>query len=155
MSVSRLRLVIRKEILVINNGRHVWTIGLLAAISTNAYAQWTIINLHPEGTTASKALAVSGGEQVGWAETDRVDLAALWTHSPGSSGAYEHSEARGIWTAGDVIFIAGSGCNAQTKLDVALRWFGTSACCPDCEQDRDLDIFDYLCFQDRYVTGCP
>ncbi len=38
-------------------------------------------------------------------------------------------------------------------LDIQLIADGAAVCPPDCEEDGDLDIFDYMCYLDRFVEG--
>ena len=46
-----------------------------------ALAHWTVTNLHPAGATYSRALGVSGFQQVGHATIDGQPHASLWTGS--------------------------------------------------------------------------
>ncbi len=57
---------------------------MMLTVSTAA-AQWTVTNLHPAMATSSQAMAVSGGQQVGFVRLgDPQPKAALWNGSAAS-----------------------------------------------------------------------
>ncbi len=57
-------------------------ITLFLAICANA--QWTVVNLHPEGAGESEAWGVAQGQQVGEARVGFVDHAGPWHGTAGS-----------------------------------------------------------------------
>ncbi len=57
-------------------------IAFVLAICGNA--QWTVVNLHPVGATASFATGVDGGQQVGTAYFGNDSRASLWSGTAGS-----------------------------------------------------------------------
>lgn len=74
----------------------VWFVagGLGAAVTSLAVAQWTVTNLHPAGSSYSRAHGVSGNQQVGVARIG-TDRASMWSGTPESwtnlhpAGAYQ------------------------------------------------------------------
>lgn len=50
----------------------------------SASGEWTVINLHPNGATSSAALAIEGGQQVGYANFGGGYHASLWSGSAAS-----------------------------------------------------------------------
>jgi hypothetical protein len=51
-------------------------------------------------------------------------------------------------------------CDGNTTLDIFdflcfQDAFVTSDPYADCDGNSTLDIFDFLCFQDAFITGCP
>lgn len=51
---------------------------------TPAVAGWEVTYLHPAGSTESRALGVSGGQQVGWVRTGSVSHAGYWSGTAAS-----------------------------------------------------------------------
>jgi hypothetical protein len=69
---------------------------VLSAVPIAAQAQWTVVNLHPTGSSESRALAVRDGQQVGYATVVSAGgwasiHAALWS---GSAASYVHLDGR-------------------------------------------------------------
>ncbi len=59
--------------------------------------------------------------------------------------AMAYDESRGV-----IVLFGGR----TTGGSLSDTWEYT-ACYPDCERDCDLDIFDYLCFLDKFVNNSP
>src|SRR5436309_1036342 len=78
----------------------VLSLSFIAAVGS-AQAQWTVVNLNPQGASHSYAYGVSGGLQAGSADVGGVDHASLWSGTSASwvdlnpSGATE-SRAYGV-----------------------------------------------------------
>jgi len=53
-------------------------------LAMSASAQWTVVNLHPDGATESGANAVFGEQQVGYAIVGGSNRASLWSGSAAS-----------------------------------------------------------------------
>jgi len=78
---------------------------LLCMVGGTAFAGWTVVNLHPAGATSSRAVGVSGGEQVGYAIFNySAPHAGLWTgtkeswvdlNPAGSSNSYAYGVSGG------------------------------------------------------------
>ncbi len=51
-----------------------------------------------------------------------------------------------------VLFIYGGQDKNNNVLSDAWEY---TPCYPDCDRDCDLDVFDYLCFLDRFAEGSP
>ena len=64
---------------------------------------------------------------------------------------------RGVWSDSVTLFIVGWGFNNMTNRAEVLMWSRPlSSCYADCDQSTGvgvLDIIDFLCFQDSFVSG--
>ncbi|HUN80273.1 MAG TPA: thrombospondin type 3 repeat-containing protein, partial [Phycisphaerae bacterium] len=94
------------------------------------------IDLHPEGAYSSIARGIYGMWQVG--EVD--DHASLWSGSAESENlslamtdSWANTGARGIWSDGATLYIAGYGYNFTAQRTEAVLWSrpDTSSGCPD------------------------
>lgn len=102
---------------------------LLCAGVSVAHGQWTVTKLHPAGATESRALAVAGGQQVGFVKFGTQEHASLWSGSAASwidlhpEGA-TRSVARSVnggRQAGEVIVSNGPG-HASVWSGTAASW---------------------------------
>jgi hypothetical protein len=102
-----------------------------AGLWSGTAASW--VSLHPAGAAASQAFGISGGLQAGWADIRGGRRAGLWSGSaaswvdlhallPGGPDAWQSSEARGVWTDGLTIRVAGFGRNVARDRYEALLW---------------------------------
>ena len=102
-----------------------YTCVTAVAIASGAYAQWTVINLHAGGATESNALAVGGGQQVGWAIVGGM-RASLWS---GTAASWVDLTPAGA--GGSVAYGASGGQQAGYAtvggVHNASLWTGTSA----------------------------
>lgn len=60
---------------------------LIGAVSSTVSAQWTVVNLHPAGTTLSNGFGVGGSQQVGYAQVGPTvghSRASLWSDTAAS-----------------------------------------------------------------------
>ena len=62
-----------------------------------------------------------------------------------SSHAMAYDESRGV-----IVLFGGQGSSWTLSDTWEYR-----PCFPDCERDCDLDVFDYLCFLDKFVHNSP
>lgn len=60
----------------------------------------------------------------------------------------------GLGVLDDRLFVGGtfSPADLGPAANSIVAWRACGACYPDCEEDGDLDIFDYLCFLDGYTN---
>jgi 6-phosphogluconolactonase (cycloisomerase 2 family) len=63
--------------------------------------------------------------------------------------AYRYDETGAVTPLGGIVDTGTSGA-----ADIAV-WSPETACYADCTGDETLDVFDFLCFQDAFVAGCP
>ena len=75
------------------------------------------------------------------------------TSSSDSANALAPDGAGGVMVAGWTHDSLG-GPNAGS-FDVFLARYSTGACYADCDQSGALDIFDFLCFHNSFVSGEP
>lgn len=68
----------------IKPGRAAAFLLMIGAVASTANAQWTVVNLHPDGASASYAYGVSGGQQVGYATVGGFHRASLWSGTAAS-----------------------------------------------------------------------
>lgn len=58
--------------------------GSVILLAVSGSAQWTVVNLHPDGATESGAYGVSGEHQAGYARVGGSDHASRWSGSAAS-----------------------------------------------------------------------
>ncbi len=132
-----------------------------ASLWTGSAASW--VNLHPAVAFRSYAYDCNDGEQVGAAQIDGAWHAGRWK---GSAASWEdlhgflpstiaESYANGIWHEDGVTYVVGSAVEKITGKTFAVMWIEAPACPADCEQDGDLDVFDFLCFQSEWAALTP
>lgn len=63
-------------------------------------------------------------------------------------GTFDDGSGPTLWVGGSVKEI-----NGKTSWGIAK--YTCTPCDADCDADHDLDIFDYLCFLDRFAQGSP
>jgi hypothetical protein len=99
--------------------------GAIATCAGAAHAQWTVISLHPAGATESRAMGVSGGQQVGYAVINGVVLASLWG---GSAASWVDLSPAGATNSYAVGVSAGQQVGQATVggVDRASLWTGTA-----------------------------
>lgn len=102
-----------------------------AAISTNvavsAHAQWTVTNLQPAGSFFSYANAISGMQQVGFAEVGGTFHASLWN---GTATSWIDLHPVGSVDSSEILGTSGgqqSGYATVNGLHHASLWSGTAA----------------------------
>jgi hypothetical protein len=92
------------------------------------------VDLHPDRATASVVLSIDSGRLVGYAIIDGVHHASMWTGDAASwedlslalSGSWGDTNARGIWSDENTIYVAGSGFNNESGRSEALLWTACS-----------------------------
>ncbi len=60
-----------------------------------------------------------------------------------------------ITPAAAAVEIVGNYSQGAYVMMDDLEWSQGSTCYPDCEEDGDLDVFDFLCFQGAYANQDP
>ena len=99
----------------------------LAAVTTEtAYAQWTVVNLHPAGATYSEARGVSDTQQTGWARFGSHERAGMWTGT-GASWVELHPAASVASEAHGVSGTQQVGRAVVSSAYHASLWSGTAA----------------------------
>lgn len=103
------------------------SIGLVAmlagiALCRTASAQWTVINLHPDGATASQAWGVDGEQQAGGATVDGVPRAGIW-----SGTAASWVDLRPAGDPYSYAFGASGGQQVGRAFEHAALWSGSAA----------------------------
>src|SRR5689334_22744910 len=98
----------------------------MLAVTTDANAQWTVIDLGPAGSTASVSYGVAGGQQVGFAGVGGVQRASLWSGTTASwvdlnPAGSTASVSYGVGVSQQVGFAVVGG------VQRASLWSGTSA----------------------------
>jgi predicted outer membrane repeat protein len=48
-----------------------------------------------------------------------------------------------------------TGFGVRPRPDIGAFEFAGTSCYPDCTQDEDVNILDFICFQNRFTTGHP
>ncbi len=112
--VRRLRLAVMYAVL-----------ALATASTAQAQPTWTVINLHPAGSTESGANGVSGGQQVGYAIVAGVTVASLWS---GTAASWVNLNPAG--SLGSVARAVGGGQQVGDAFvgdSHASLWSGTAA----------------------------
>lgn len=109
-------------------------------------------------TTGSLAGPNAGGYDTTLSKYDASGV-LLWTHQAGTTGT-DWNLGVAVSGASDV-YVTGStdgsfgGANAG-RYDVFLSKYGDAPCYADCDQSTgagNLDVFDFLCFQNSFVNG--
>lgn len=123
------------------------------------------IDLSPAGATNSAATGVSGQWQVGWAEIDGVRRAGLWNGTSASwedlssvlSGTWSFSQATGVWSDDETIFVSGYGSRLGSGHTEALLWSRPvpTLCAADLTDDGRLDFFDLTAWLHAFNTQGP
>jgi hypothetical protein len=97
-------------------------------------------DLHPAGATNSHVSDIYEGLQVGFANFGGVTHAMLWsgTAAPPEdlslalAGSWGHSDARGVWSDGAMLYVVGYARNLAASRNEAIMWrrpLATGACC--------------------------
>lgn len=99
-------------------------LSILALSATSAHAQFTVVNLHHDGASATTAFGGSGSYQVGNSEVGATRIASIWSGSAAShlqlpSPGFNNSVAYGAWGDHQVGYIG----NGSTVYRAAL-WNG-------------------------------
>jgi hypothetical protein len=89
--------------------------------------QWTVIDLHPQGATASAAFGVGGGQQVGEATVNGVRHASLWGGSAASwlnlyPAGSDYSVVRGVGGGQQVGYVGGDFGHASLWSSTVASW---------------------------------
>jgi hypothetical protein len=135
----------------------------LAALWTGSTASY--VDLNPPGAVRSEALAISGDRQAGYADFGNGNRAGYWTGSGASfvslhqflPARFGSSIARDIYVTASGVWMGGTAFNTQAGRNEAVLWVNT-LCYADCDQSTGpgvLDVFDFLCFQNSFVSGEP
>ncbi|UYV12510.1 MAG: hypothetical protein NCW75_14580 [Phycisphaera sp.] len=119
----------------------------------------SFLSLHPAWAEDSIAYGVWGRYQVGMARDSVTSRAMLWRSRIDRvedlheilPSRFEHSEARGVWSDGRSIFVAGFGYTASGAE--ALLWSRAVSCDVDLDGDGELTVFDFLTFQNLFLAG--
>ncbi len=134
--------------------------GLRASLWSGTAASW--VDLQPslsQDGSASEALAVFAGQQVGITLVGGFYHASLWNGTAASwmdlhtylPAEFITSSARGIWSDGGVTYIVGDGYNVNTSRYEALLW--ASLCPADFDQSGFVDTDDYDAFVHAFEAG--
>jgi hypothetical protein len=138
--------------------------GARAALWRGRASSWR--DLHPDEAELSFVESAHGDWQVGAARFEGELHASVWNGSAESwedlhdalvSGSWSSSTAHGAWTDGTTLHVVGEAGNNATGRIEALLWSRplSSSRYADCDVDRELSIFDFLCFQDAFLRENP
>ncbi|MFG0284047.1 MAG: GC-type dockerin domain-anchored protein [Phycisphaerales bacterium JB039] len=140
-------------------------------------AEWTgeqlgvLPGTSPAGRSAAIAVSADGSLIVGSNSFDFGPFASrtgmVWTASGGLQSAEDFLAAQGVTPDGVIIqtftnvsadgsAIIGSGLPLVgfETLSFVVH-LGDSGCYPDCDGSGELDLFDFLCFQNQFGLGDP
>ena len=98
-----------------------WCLGLAMLLAGRSDAQWTVVDLHPAGATASHATAVRDGQQVGWATFAGEDRAVLWAGSAGSFVDLNPTGSTSSYARG-----TSGGTQVGASMQKASLWSGSA-----------------------------
>jgi hypothetical protein len=133
------------------NGVQVGALGFAQAALWTGTAD-SIVNLHIPAATTSYAWNVFGDQQVGQVVINGKFHASLW-HGSADTWVDLHecvppefsiSQARDIWSDGELTYVVGFGFNMSTQREEALMWIGHNQCgCPaDINGDSQVNGAD-------------
>lgn len=108
--------------------KHTCLPSMAPIVPRGTAASW--VDLHPTGASESRAWAVSGGRQVGWATFGGNYHVSLWSGTAASRvdlhallpGDYTLSCAKGIEVSGEDIWVTGYAYNSPLNGDEAMLW---------------------------------
>jgi hypothetical protein len=123
------------------------------------------VDLNPPGAQSSHVHDVYAGRQVGGATILGVSRASFWSGTAQSwedlsaalSGSWLSSGALGVWSDETTIYVVGHGYNLVGGRNEALMWTRplVVGCYVGCDGSGELDVFDFLCFQNLFASGDP
>jgi hypothetical protein len=103
-------------------------VAMICGLAATAGAQWTVINLHPAGSTESRANGMSGGIQVGQARVDGWFHACMWNGSAASWVDLHPAGSNQSWASGlSADQQVGLSYGPPIAVPLASLWFGTPA----------------------------
>lgn len=117
----------------VHNGQQVGYVQMgitRASLWTGTALSW--VDLTPTGSNASRATAVYGGQQVGWAAVGDLNHAGIWKGTSASwhdlhqylPAQYVNSEATGIWHDASGTYVTGTAWTGAPTRSVAVMWVG-------------------------------
>ena len=125
--------------------------------------QINAMGVYDDGTGSGESLYIGGQfALVGGQSIERIARydGSVWSSlgSGLSTAAFDGASALRVFDDGQgrVLFVGGGFTTAggQPANSIA-QWGGCTFCYADCDQSGTLDIFDFLCFQNSFVSGEP
>ncbi len=100
------------------------------------------VDLHPDGIAHSGVFGAAGQHQVGFVSDCGVSRATIWAGTKASAvdlqqflpADYISSNARGVWTDGTTILVAGSAFNNTLARNEAVLWRAVLTPAPPAQQ---------------------